>query len=89
MEEPGLQQLPQRALNANVHEVHDVEAGGRHGGLVGQLHPVDPLHAQHAPRGVRPDDARRPDARHAAVQLLQAWRGSLSLPEPSGLSRYM
>ena len=74
MEEPRLEQLPQRALNADVHKVHDVEAGRRHGLLVRELHPVDPLHAQHAPRCVRPHDAWRPDARHAAVQLLRAWQ---------------
>ena len=72
MEVAVLQQLPQRALDAHIHKVDDVEPGCGHGGLVGELHAVHPLHTEHAPRGVRPDDARGADAGHAAVQLLHA-----------------
>ena len=41
-----------------------------HGLLVGHFHAIDPLHTQHAPRRVRPDNAWRPDARHTAIELL-------------------
>lgn len=71
MEVAVLQQLPQRALDAHIHKVHDVEASSSHGGLVGEFDAVHPFHAQHAARGVRPDDARRADAGNAAVQLLR------------------
>ncbi len=79
MKEPRLQQLPESALDADVHKVDDVEARSRHGRLVRELHPVDPLHAQHAPRGVRPHDSGRPDARHIAVQLLRTESRNLGL----------
>jgi len=39
----GAQQLLQRALDADVHEVDDIQPGGRHRGLVRQLDAVHPL----------------------------------------------
>ena len=45
------QQLLQRAINAHVHKVDDVQPGGRHRGLVCQLNAVHPL--LRAARGAR------------------------------------
>ena len=71
MEQPRLQQLAQGALDANIHEIYDVQSSGRHGRLIGELDAFNPLHAEHAAGCVRPLDLGGPDAGHAPVEFLQ------------------
>jgi len=52
MEVPMFQQLSERAFDANVHKVNDVQTGSVHFGLVCQLHTINPLHAEHSAQNV-------------------------------------
>mmetsp|Transcript_19001 Transcript_19001/g.56599 ORF Transcript_19001/g.56599 Transcript_19001/m.56599 type:complete len:241 (-) Transcript_19001:393-1115(-) len=64
-----VEQLPQRALDAHIDKVDDRQPGRRHCCFVGQLHALDPLHAEHTPAREVPVDARRTHTRHVGVEL--------------------
>eukprot|EP00955_Chlamydomonas_euryale_P053841 355626-Chlamydomonas_euryale.AAC.2 len=69
VEEAMVEQLPQRALDAHIDKVDDRQPGRRHCCFVGQLHALDPLHAEHTPAREVPVDARRTHTRHVGVEL--------------------
>jgi len=68
MEVPMFQQLSERAFDANVHKVNDVQTGSVHFGLVCQLHTINPLHAEHSAQNMM-----------CKVHIVQVCRSSTAL----------
>mmetsp|Transcript_15577 Transcript_15577/g.44183 ORF Transcript_15577/g.44183 Transcript_15577/m.44183 type:complete len:704 (-) Transcript_15577:2-2113(-) len=74
VEVPVLEQLPQGALDPDVHKGDDFQARRPHGLVVRQLHPVHPLHRQHPAAAPLPHDFRHAHARDVPVQLRELLR---------------
>ena len=79
-------QLSQRALDAHVDKFQHGSIHRPNSLDVRELHAVDPFHYQGSLRRVRPRDARRTNARQAAIQTLEllavgAFHQVVELPE--------
>ena len=74
VKETVLQQLLQAAVHPHLHHVVGVHTDPPHGLEVGEFHPIDPFHREHAPAGGFMEDARYGDAGIVAVQFGEFFR---------------
>jgi hypothetical protein len=78
VEEAGLEQLPQAALDARVHQLQNVQPLPLDGGQVAQLGPLDPLLHTHN-RQVREQSGGARNAKWASMFQARSLCGSMSL----------